>query len=410
MSDLPLGVADHAVDYDIFSPDYVADPFGVWADLRRRCPVAHTERWGGSWLPTRYEDVVAIARDVEHFSSAKVTVTEAVEGVPGIPADVKAPPITSDPPEHQWARRLILPVLAPHAVRRYEGFTRQLCARLASEIAAAGRGDGAAGYAQQIPVRVVALILGVDEERSADFTRWVRGALEFGLTDPKAQEEAFVEIFNFLTDQVARRTDEIASGTPGDDIITYLLQQTVEGDPVPVDHVIGTCVLILVAGVDTTWSAIGSALWHLATHPEDRRRLVAEPALMPLAIEEILRAYSPVTMARVVSSDVEMKGCPMRRGDRVLMSFPAANRDPEQFDDPDRVVIDRKLNRHVAFGVGIHRCAGSNLARMELTVAVEEWLRAIPEFDLDTSDVTTWAGGQVRGPRHLPIVIPGEAA
>jgi len=132
---------------------------------------------------------------------------------------------------------------------------------------------------------------------------------------------------------------------------------------------------------------------------------VAEPELMPLAVEELLRAYSPVTMAREVHGDIEFGGCPMKSGDKVLMNFPAANRDPEAFPDADRVVLDRAVNRHVAFGSGIHRCAGSNLARMELRVALEEWLSRIPEFHL-SGDQVTWAGGQVRGPRTLPVVFP----
>jgi cytochrome P450 len=149
-------------------------------------------------------------------------------------------------------------------------------------------------------------------------------------------------------------------------------------------------------------------MWHLATHPDDRRRLVAEPELMPVAIEELLRAYSPVTMARIVVDDIDFQGCPMKAGDRVLMNFPAANRDPEAFPDPDQVIIDREINRHVAFGAGIHRCAGSNLARMEMRVAVEEWLARIPEFDLDPSGEVTWAGGQVRGPRTCPVQFPNR--
>ncbi len=177
------------------------------------------------------------------------------------------------------------------------------------------------------------------------------------------------------------------------------------GSPVPDGHILGTVALTLIAGVDTTWSAIGSALWHLATHPEDRRRLVAEPELMPIAIEELLRAYSPVTMARIVTEDVEFAGCPMHAGDRVLLNFPAANRDPAAFPDADKVQIDREINRHVAFGAGIHRCAGSNLARMEMRVAVEEWLARIPEFELDPTEEVTWAGGQVRGPRTIPVTF-----
>jgi cytochrome P450 len=162
---------------------------------------------------------------------------------------------------------------------------------------------------------------------------------------------------------------------------------------------------LLIAGIDTTWSAIGSSIWHLATHAEDRRRLVAEPELMPTAIEEFLRAYSPVTMARRLPVDTEYRGCLMKAGERVLMNFPGANRDPEVFEDADRVILDRQHNRHVAFGVGIHRCAGSNLARMELRVAIEEWLARIPEFEVEDPAKVTWAGGQVRGPRNVPVVF-----
>jgi cytochrome P450 len=193
---------------------------------------------------------------------------------------------------------------------------------------------------------------------------------------------------------------------PGDDLLSDLLHSEVEGVPVEESVVLGVAALVLIAGVDTTWSAIGSSLWHLAGHPDDRRRMVAEPDVMPLAVEELLRAYSPVTMARVVTEDVEFEGCPMKAGDKVLMNFPAANRDPDAFDNADQVVLDRELNRHVAFGSGIHRCAGSNLARMELRVALEEWLRRIPEFRLADGAEVTWAGGQVRGPRQLPVVFP----
>lgn len=162
----------------------------------------------------------------------------------------------------------------------------------------------------------------------------------------------------------------------------------------------------LIAGIDTTWSGIGAALFHLASDDADRRRLVAEPALLPTAIEEILRAYSPVTMARIVAHDHEFNGCPMKANDKVLLNFPAANRDPEVFERADEVVVDRAVNRHLAFGAGIHRCAGSNLARMEMRVAVDEWLRRIPEFRLAPHREVTWVGGQVRGPRSVPVVFP----
>ena len=170
-------------------------------------------------------------------------------------------------------------------------------------------------------------------------------------------------------------------------------------------HVFGTMVLLLAAGIDTTWSAIGASLWHLATHDEDRRRLVADPSLLPVAIEELLRAYAPVTMARLVKDDFEFEGCPMKKDDWVLLSFPAANRDPAAFERADEVVLDREVNRHLAFGLGIHRCVGSNLARMELRVALEVFLARYPEFTVSDPAAVTWARGQVRGPRTLPLRV-----
>jgi cytochrome P450 len=167
------------------------------------------------------------------------------------------------------------------------------------------------------------------------------------------------------------------------------------------EHIVGSIILLLVAGIDTTWSAIGSSIYHLAGHPTDLARLVDDPDAMPFAIEELLRAYAPVTMARVVSEDVEIGGVQMKRGDWTLLPFPAANLDPEVFENADQVDFDRVENRHAAFGLGIHRCLGSNLARLELRVAVEEFVKRFRSFEL-AGDVR-WSVGQVRGPRELPV-------
>jgi cytochrome P450 len=163
--------------------------------------------------------------------------------------------------------------------------------------------------------------------------------------------------------------------------------------------------LLLIAGIDTTWSAIGASLWHLAKTPADRSRLVAEPGLLPTAAEEFLRAYAPVTMARLVKEDMSWGGVDMKADDWILLSFPAANRDPGQFDRAGEVVIDREVNRHAAFGLGVHRCVGSHLARMELRVALETWLERIPRFTLDDPATVRWSAGQIRGPRVLPLRI-----
>ena len=389
-------VADWATDYDVLEPGYVAEPYPVWDRLRVECPVAHTNRWGGSWMPTRYADVAAVAHDAALFSSRDVGVLEPGDPEEGMP-DIGLPPIDADPPFHTSARRLILPWFSHQRVDGYASMTRGLCDELIDRVIATGRADAAQDYAQRIPVRVISWMLGVPEELADTFTSWVRDALEYA-HDPERRVPAWNAIATFFMTAVAERRDNL-----GDDLVSDLLRAEVDGEPVPDEQVFGTLALILVAGVDTTWSSIGSAMWHLATHDEDRRRLVAEPELIPTAIEELLRAYSPVTMARVATEDTTLAGCPVRAGDKVLLSFAAANRDPAAFERADEVLIDRQINRHVAFGVGIHRCAGSNLARMELQVAVEQWLQRIPEFRLVEGADVTWAGGQVRGPRRIPV-------
>jgi cytochrome P450 len=398
-------VTDWSTDYDIFDEGYVTDPYGIWDELRQRCPIARTERWGGSWLPTTYADVTEIARDIENFPSGNgIAVVPPPEGIgPGAGSGAVlaagVPPISADPPLHTWTRRLILPTMGPRRVDEYEIFTRELCERLVDEFVAGQRSDVAAEYAQQIPVRVIGHILGVPESMAPVFTEWVRDVLEFA-HDSERRMRGITGIIQYLQGALDERI-----AAPTDDFISELLASEHEGKPIERPVVMGMCALLLVAGIDTTWSSIGSTMWHLATHPDDRRRLIAEPDLMPTAIEEFLRAYAPVTMARRLSHDVEFKGCPMKAGDRILMNFPAANRDPEAFPDADKVVLDRQLNRHVAFGAGIHRCAGSNLARMELRVAIETFLARIPEFSIAEGGAVTWAGGQVRGPRQVPIVI-----
>jgi cytochrome P450 len=388
-------------DFDVLDAGYIADPFTIWDQLRGTCPIASTLRRGRNWLPTRYEDVTAIAHDIHHFSSLEVAVIPFAGEEPEEPLlPYGLPPISADPPLHTWTRRLLLPWFSHRRVESYEALTRDLCKGLIDSFVASGQADAAENYAQQIPVRVIAHILGVPGDLADTFTGWVRDVLEFA-DDEERRIRGMEGLFTYFVEEVAARKEN-----PGEDLISFLLTTEVDGQPLEESVVLGAAALVLIAGVDTTWSAIGSSLWHLATHPEDRKRLAAEPDLMPLAIEELLRAYSPVTMARIVTEDVEFNGCPMKAGDRILMNFPAANRDPEAFENPEEIVLDRQHNRHVAFGSGIHRCAGSNLARMELRVALEEWLDRIPEFSLAEQSEVTWAGGQVRGPRVLPVVFP----
>ena len=191
-------------------------------------------------------------------------------------------------------------------------------------------------------------------------------------------------------------------------MLTMIANAEIDGEPVSWQEKVGYVRLLIIAGIDTTWSSIGSGLWHFAQHPEEVAQLVAVPdgdMLWMTAIEEVLRYYAPVTMARQVVADVEVAGCPMRAGEQTTVTFPAANHDPAAFENPEEFQIDRAKNRHVAFGLGIHRCVGSNLARLEVTVGIQEWLRAFPNCSLDPAQQTEWANGQVRGPRNIPLLL-----
>jgi len=396
-------VTDWATDFDIFDADFVRDPYPTWAELRGTCPVAHSNRWGGSYMPSTFETVTEVAHDAENFTSYEVSVAPIPVSFDDEGNRLRSI-IASDPPEHTPERRLMLPFFSPKAVEKYREPTRELCRRLLTGFIEDGRADAAGDYARQIPPRVIAEILGIDPDMSDQFTEWVQGVLEIGLQDPEVREKYRIIIQDFFLSEIERRKTD-----PSDDLISFLLSAELDGEPVPMHVIRANLGLMLIAGIDTTWSSIGSALWHLSTHPEDRRRLAAEPELIPTAIEEFLRAYSPVTMARLAANDTSIGGCPVSEGERVLLSFPAANRDPEVFDDPEEIIIDRAVNRHVAFGVGIHRCLGSNLARMEMQVAIEEFLAMIPEFEVEDPTAVTWAGGQVRGPRYLPVRFPNAA-
>jgi cytochrome P450 len=389
-------VTDWATDWDHFDPAWNKNPYPIWDDLRAKgCPIASTKRYMGAHAPLTYDTVKQIAYDTTHFSSRRVVVRDARLEPPQ-----PAPPITSDPPAHKPLKQILLPPFTPEEMRKLEPKARAICNELIDEFIKDGRCDAAQQYARHIPVRVIALMLGVPASDGDKFIKWIHEILELGITNDEISMRARGEMQEYIVAQFEAR-----KRYPTDDLITRIMHSEFMGKPIPFELAVGMIILMLIAGIDTTWSAIGASLWHLAKTPADRDRLIAEPALMPTAIEEFLRAYAPVTMAREVVQPVEIAGCPMKPGDMILLSFPAANRDPAMFPDADKVIIDRKENRHAAFGLGIHRCVGSNLARMEMTVAIEEWLKRMPRFALEAGADVTWSEGTVRGPRQLPIVI-----
>ncbi len=392
-------VADWATDFSHLEPEWAADPYPIQDELRERCPIAHTDRFGGGWLPTRYEDVAAIAYDTERFTSRSVVMGNFRPPHEIAPAG-NVPPITSDPPFHHHARKLLLPAFTKTAVGRLEPATRKFCHSLIDALEGRDVVDAAADYAQHIPVRVIADMLGFPPEDGPRFREFVEVLLEGVNLPPDERMARINKVFDYVLEQIHEHL-----ANPRDDLTTYLINAEFNGEKLRPQHVSGSMALLLIAGIDTSWSAIGASLWHLAKTPADRERLVADPGLIPTAMEEFLRAYAPVTMARLVKQDMTWHGVDMKADDYVLLSFPAANRDPAHFDRADEVVIDREVNRHAAFGLGIHRCVGSHLARMELRVALEVWLERVPDFTLVDPSAVTWSSGQVRGPRQIPVRI-----
>ncbi|MEM7337418.1 MAG: cytochrome P450 [Actinomycetota bacterium] len=389
-------VADWATDFDHFDPAYVDDPHAINDDLRSRCPVAHSERYGGVNVLTTFDDVSAATHDTDTYTSRRIIISEVSTDRRGI----ILPPINLDPPDHTDPRRVMLPFFNPTNTAAWEGPIREICARHLDAMAGRDRVDLAADYAKHIPGELTATMFGVPSSEADQFRAWVHDLVEVGPTDEEVERRATQLILDYMLGLIADRRV-----VGGDDLVTYLLDARIDGEPLD-DKAMGKMLLLLLlAGIDTTWSALGHSFLHLATHDDDRRRLVAEPDLIPTATEEFLRAYSPVYVGRIATSDAELGGCPVGEGEWVMLNFPAANRDPAAFEQADEVIIDRQKNRHAAFGLGPHRCLGSNLARLEMNVAIEMLLARYPEFTLVEGAEPQYSAGNVRGPRAVPVVM-----
>lgn len=390
-------IRDWFSDFDPLDPAWIENPFPIWDEMRESCPVAHTDRYHGIYFLSRYEDVRAAAYDTEHFSSRRIFFREQLAASP------RTPPLTSDPPDHRPARLRLLPRFSPAAVKELEAPTREICSGLIEALLDTkerGRCDAATEYALHIPMRVMLYMFGLPYSCAEQYRNWILNILEVGTTDNAVYLRTIVEMRRNLFRLLKEREKN-----PGDDLVSYLLNMTVEDRRLDVEEILGSLALLMIAGVETSASALCSIFLHLATHPADRERLVAEPELMPTAIEEFLRAYTPQTLGREIVTDTEIGNCPVKAGQMLMLSFPSANRDPSVFPDPHRVILDRRENRHIAFGAGIHHCIGASLARMELRVALEEWLGRFPEFHLDRGTPIRWSAGPMRGPRSVPVLL-----
>jgi cytochrome P450 len=345
----------------------------------------------GMWVPTRMEDIRRVFQDPDNFSSRWA-----------IDDDGRPPSILNlDPPIHTKYRQVLAPVFAPGRVARLEHEARALCRELVEPLVDRGGCDYIEDFAGMFPTTIFLTLMGLPQEDLDTFLEWAGILLHMhdAESDPDGSLRATAqhEVSEYLRVVVRQRRAD-----PGDDLVSRMALAEIDGRPITEDEALATCGLLFTAGLDTVTSELSYATYHLATHPDDRQRIVDDPALVPQAVEELLRAYSIVMTMRRVQRDQDFLGCPMKEGDIVLVSTISANRDDQAFEQPCTVDLDRGESAHIAFGAGPHRCIGSHLARLEMRIAVEEWHRRIPDYRLVEGAVIREHGFQL-GMDRLPI-------
>jgi cytochrome P450 len=395
MADLER-VVDH---FDHHDPEFMQDPLDAYAVMRERCPVARSDELGGFWIITTYDNLHQVYFDTDHFSSFIPTIPNSGHG------ERKFPLTMSDPPEHSMYRQIVQPYFTQQKMAEYEPEVRRRVNSLIDAFITDGRADLFWDFARKLPASVIADIMGTAYEGGVKFEDWAHRITQATATEPESAALAYEEMTEYFLALLAQRETE-----PRDDLVTLLVQATIAGEhgddrPLTDEERVMFCILIMMAGFDTTSSFIGSVLWWLSQHTDQRQRLIDDPLLIPSAVDELLRCFPPGSPARVMKKDTEIHGQQLREGDPVLLLTASANRDDTVFELADQVIFDRKPNKHLGFGMGIHRCLGMHLARMESEIAVEEILRRLPDYQLVPETVVEWSHGQIWGPRNLPVTF-----
>ena len=388
-------------DFDHHDPAFVASPHAALNAIREEAAVLRCDRYGGFWMLTRYEDVRDAAIDYRTFTSSVVGTTVLP---PSQPREYPQIPIELDPPGHTRYRSLVQEVFAKQRVESMRGELEELAESLVAPIAAAGGGDVARSFAIPMSLGTLGKFVGLPERDQQLWFDWVRRMFEGSILDPTDQRSAAREFEIYIDGLIAERKQ-----VPRDDFFSLLLHAEVDGVRLTDEEVRGFGILMLMAGHETTAGGMSMALHHLALHPETRRALFSDLRLVPTAINELLRLYSPIQIfCRNATHDLELHGEHVPEGAVVALGYASANRDPREFDDPDRCILDRKPNRQLAFGHGHHLCLGANVARLEMAIMLETFARLMPEFELDSERVVVWRSrGDVRGLASLSITVKG---
>ena len=372
-----------------FAPPQPAGCHWAMADeLREQAPVFFNTFAQGYWVFTRHDAVRDIYKTPELFSSESITPWQPDPIYRFVPTQI-------DAPDHIKYRRIVNPWFAPRVMEAAEPQMRALCRRLLDDVAPSGECDFVTEFGLRFPTEAFLSVVGIDPSDADRFVPWVEDFFSGFGGDPdglEAMGKALDGIREYWVAALAERRDE-PEPRPGD-LASHLLHATFDDRRLTDAELLDMLTVLVLAGLDTTRATLGYIFQHLAGHPEHRQRLVEEPELIPAAVEEFLRYY-PIVMGdgRKVTRDTEFHGVQLKRGDMVYALVAGANRDPRAYERAGEFVIDRPRNVHMGFANGPHRCLGAHLARRELQIAVEEWLRVIPDFRIAAGSELSERGG-----------------
>ena len=391
-------------DLDQHSAEFAKDPLRTLSELQSRCPVAKSSHWDGFWLLTGYDVVFEALHTPEVFSSRPSE--QGMRGVPPQPGAGSLAPIDYDAPEVGFYRSFLLSALSPGAAREMRPMIREMANDFIDQFIERGTADVSDELFTPLPAQLILRILGLDASRWAEWVSWVHGFVHDVGVDPEGAVTKVMAMFAEIYQAIGS-----ARAQPKPGLLGELVVAERDGRTLTDDELANMVFLLILGGMDTTAGLTGNSLLLIDAQPELRQQILADPSVLDQGTEEFLR-YATPTMAlpRTVTEDTEFHGRQLKKGEQALVMFAAANRDPSQFDDPETIDLSRKATRHVAFGVGVHRCLGSNLARVMFKTMITELLTRAPDLAVRTTEVVRYAdASSVYGVRHLPITFtPGQ--
>ena len=379
----------------ILGPEFLSDPYGYYAAIHERCPplfYSASPIMGNNWTTIKHADALRALRDPEYFRTGEVAVfpREADNWYHMIPQEI-------EPPQHRKYRNIIDPILSPRAVLDLANDIRKLTNDLIDEVIDAGACEFTEQFARPLPVSVFLKFMGLPLDKRDQFVVWVVKIISaFGGPDAVP---VMREIEAYLATVIAEKREN-----PTDDAISRIVHGAIDGEPLGERDIFGFVFFLFIAGIDTVYAAMNNIWVWLARNPDRRREMIATPENIDAQLEELLRIYGVTFSGRELIKDYELQGITMKAGERLFCMLPACNYDPDVFPNPREVRFDRPRKPILTFTGGIHACMGAHLARLEMKIALQEWLRRIPDFEIKPGAAIRYAPSGVIGPVSVPLV------